>query len=44
MCTNPIYGCFDNLQGWNNEHLPSRRGSHVHELTNGLRLSTAVPS
>jgi hypothetical protein len=44
MCTDPIHGCSDNLDGLNNGGLPSWRGPRVHELVNGLRLDTAVPS
>jgi hypothetical protein len=38
MRTNPVRGCFDNMEGLNNEHLPSRCGPRVCELPNGLRL------
>jgi hypothetical protein len=44
MRTNPVYRCFDNLEGLNNNHFPSGRGPRVHELANGLRLGTVVPS
>jgi hypothetical protein len=44
LCTDPVHGSFDNLEGLNNGHLPSRRDPQVHELANGLRLDTIVPS
>jgi hypothetical protein len=44
MHTDHVCGCFDNLEGLNNEHLPHRCGPRVYELANGLRLGTAVPS
>jgi hypothetical protein len=45
VCTpNPILRCFNNPEGLNHENLPSGRGSQAHELVNGLRLGTAVPS
>jgi hypothetical protein len=40
--TDPIHGCFDNSEGLNNRHLPSWRNPRVCELTNDLRLGTAV--
>jgi hypothetical protein len=40
----PIRGRFDNPEGLNHGNVPSRRGSRDCELTNGLRLDTAVPS
>jgi hypothetical protein len=42
--TDPVRGCFDNPEGLNYGYLPSRCGSHVRELANGLRFSTVVPS
>jgi hypothetical protein len=42
--TDPVCGCFDNPKGLNYGYLPSRRGSRVHEVANGLRLGTVVPS
>jgi hypothetical protein len=44
VCTDPIRGCFDNLEGLNNRYLPSRRCPQVRELANGLRLGTVVLS
>jgi hypothetical protein len=44
VCPDPAYGCFDNLDGMNNGHMPSGHDPRVHELANGLRLGTAVPS
>jgi hypothetical protein len=44
MHTDPVHGCFDNPEGLNHRNLPRGHGSRVHELTNGLRLGTAVPS
>jgi hypothetical protein len=44
MHTDPVYGCFNNLEGLKNEHLPSRRGPRVCELANHLRLGTVVLS
>jgi hypothetical protein len=44
VCTNPIHECFDNMEGLNNGHLPSRCILRVHELDNGLRLVTTVLS
>jgi hypothetical protein len=44
MRTDTILRCFYNPEGLNNRDLPSRCGSLVHELANGLRLSTAVTS
>jgi hypothetical protein len=44
VCTDPGNRCFNNLEGLNNGHLPSRRGPRVHELANGLRLDTVVSS
>jgi hypothetical protein len=40
----PIRGCFNNLEGLNNRYLPSGRSPRVHELANGMRLDTIVPS
>jgi hypothetical protein len=42
MSNDPTCGCFDDLEGLNNGHLPSWHGPRVHELANGLRLGTAV--
>jgi hypothetical protein len=42
--TDPIRGCFDDLDGPNNGYLPNGRGSRVHELANGLRLGIVVLS
>jgi hypothetical protein len=42
--TNPVRGCFDDPEELNNEYLPSGHDAQVHELANGLRLDTAVPS
>jgi hypothetical protein len=44
VCTDPVCGCFDNPEGLNNGHLPSRRGLRVHELANGVRHGTTVLS
>jgi hypothetical protein len=44
MRTDPIYGCFNNPEGLNNRHLPSRHSPRVRELANSLRLGTVVPS
>jgi hypothetical protein len=44
MCTDPVRGCFDNLVGLNNGHLPSGNDPRVRELANDLRLGTVVPS
>jgi hypothetical protein len=44
MHTNPILWCFDNPVGLNFWVLASWCGSRVHELANGLRLGTVVPS
>jgi hypothetical protein len=44
MRTNPVHGCFNNLEGLNNGYFPSQRGSCAHELANRLRLGTAVSS
>jgi hypothetical protein len=43
MRTNPVHGCFDNLEWLNYGYLPSQRGSYARELPNSLRLTTAVP-
>jgi hypothetical protein len=43
-CTDPICRCFNNQEGMNYEYLPSWRNSRVHELANGLRQCTTVPS
>jgi hypothetical protein len=40
----PDFKYFDSLEGLNNGHLPSGRGPRIHEITNGLRLGTIVPS
>jgi hypothetical protein len=42
--TDPIHGSFDDPEGLNNRYLPSGRGPRVHELANGLRQGTTVPS
>jgi hypothetical protein len=42
MRTNPVRGFFENPEGLNNGNLPSWCSSQVRELTNGLRLGTAV--
>jgi hypothetical protein len=42
--TDPVRGCFDNLEGLNNEDLPSWRSPRVHELANGLRLGIVLLS
>jgi hypothetical protein len=42
--TNLVCGCFDNSEGLNNEHFPSRLVPLVRELANSLRLGTAVLS
>jgi hypothetical protein len=42
LCTDNICRCFDNLEGLNNGHLPSGRGSQVREMANGLRLKVIV--
>jgi hypothetical protein len=44
LCAKPIRGCFNNLEGLNNRHLPTGCGLRVRELDNGLRLGTVVPS
>jgi hypothetical protein len=44
VCIEPVRGFFDNLEGLNNSHLPSRHGPRVCELAIGLRLGTVVPS
>jgi hypothetical protein len=44
MNTDLFHGCFDKPEGLSNEGFPSQRGSRIHELTNGLRLGTLVPS
>jgi hypothetical protein len=47
MCgvrTDPVCGCFNNLEGLNYGYMPSRRGPCVRELANGLRLGTVVPN
>jgi hypothetical protein len=44
MHTDPILRCFDNSEGLNNGDLLSCHDSQIHELANGLRLGTAVPS
>jgi hypothetical protein len=44
MRADPILRCLDDTEGLNNEHFPSWCGPRVHELANGLRLGTAVPS
>jgi hypothetical protein len=36
MCTDPVRGCFDNLEGLNRGNLPSGCGSRVRELANGM--------
>jgi hypothetical protein len=42
--TDPIRGCFNNIEGLNNGHLRSWCGPRVHELANGLRPGTTVSS
>jgi hypothetical protein len=42
--TDPVCGCFDNAGGLNYGYLPSRHGSRVRELANGLRLGAVVLS
>jgi hypothetical protein len=42
MHTDPARGCFDKPEGLNYVYLSSQRDSHVRELANGLRLSTAM--
>jgi hypothetical protein len=42
--TDPILRCLDDLEGLNNGYLHSGCGPRVHELANGLRLGTVVPS
>jgi hypothetical protein len=41
ICTDPIVGCFDNLEGLNCGNLLV---GEAPELANDLRLSTVVPS
>jgi hypothetical protein len=44
MSTKPVRGCFDNLEGMNNGDFPSWHGSRIHELANGMRHGTTMPS
>jgi hypothetical protein len=44
MHSDPIRKCFDNTEGLSHGNLPRGRNPWVHELTNSLRLGTAVPS
>jgi hypothetical protein len=44
MHADPILRCLDAQEGLNNGYLPSGCNPQVHELTNGLRLVTGVPS
>jgi hypothetical protein len=44
VCTDPKRGCFNNLKGLNRKNLLSGLGSRAHELANGLKLGTTVPS
>jgi hypothetical protein len=44
MHTDPICGCFYNLEGLNLGNFPGGHGPRVHELANNLRLRTIVSS
>jgi hypothetical protein len=44
MHTDLVLRCFDNPEGMNSEDLPSWCNSRVHELANGSRLGTTMPS
>jgi hypothetical protein len=44
MHANPILRCLEDPEGLNNGHMPSEHSPQVHEMSNGLRLSTVVSS
>jgi hypothetical protein len=44
MHADPVLRCLYDPKGLNSEYLPRGHGPRVHELANGLRHGTTVPS